>query len=151
MFFTWHSFPSVQGLCHLTLHRITEGLPRWLRGKEPACQFRRCNRCRFDPWVKKIPWRRTEQPTPIFLPGESRGLRSLVGSSPPDHRESDMNEWLSTNREDDVKTQGEGGHVKVMERGPELILPSWILGGTNHASTLILDLSPLELKMMSVL
>ena len=30
-------------------------LPRWLRGKESACQYRRC---RFDPWVGKIPWRR---------------------------------------------------------------------------------------------
>ena len=25
----------------------------------------------FDPWVRKIPWRRTYQPTPVFLPGES--------------------------------------------------------------------------------
>ena len=27
----------------------------------------------FDPWVKKIPWRRACQPTPVFLPGESHG------------------------------------------------------------------------------
>ena len=31
-------------------------------------------------WVRKIPWRRERQPTPVFLPGESRGQRSLVGS-----------------------------------------------------------------------
>ena len=31
----------------------------------------------FDPWVEKIPWRRTWQPTPVFLPGESHGQRSL--------------------------------------------------------------------------
>ena len=36
-------------------------------------------RCRFDPWVKKMPWRRAWQPTPIFLPGESHGWRSLTG------------------------------------------------------------------------
>ena len=34
------------------------------------------------PWVKKIPWRRKWQPTPVFLPGQSHGQRSLVGYSP---------------------------------------------------------------------
>jgi len=32
----------------------------------------------FDPWVRKIPWRRAWQPTPVFLPGESHGQRSLA-------------------------------------------------------------------------
>ena len=36
----------------------------------------------FDPWVGKIPWRRASLPTPVFLPGESPGQRSLVGYSP---------------------------------------------------------------------
>ena len=36
-------------------------------------------RCRFDPWVGKIPWRRVWQPTLVFLPGESHGQRSLLG------------------------------------------------------------------------
>ena len=45
-----------------------------------------------NPSVRKIPWRRTWQPTPVFLPGESHGWRSLVGYiySPWGHRESDM-------------------------------------------------------------
>ena len=47
--------------------------------KEPACQFRRHKRCRFDSWVEKIPWRRTWQPTPVFLPGESHGQWNLLG------------------------------------------------------------------------
>ena len=34
-------------------------------------------RCRFDPWVRKIPWRRAWHPTPVFLHGESHGQRSL--------------------------------------------------------------------------
>ena len=38
-------------------------------------------RVRFDPWIGKIPWRRAQQPTPVFLPGESPGQRSLVGYS----------------------------------------------------------------------
>ena len=40
--------------------------------------YRRHRRCRFDPWVMKIPWRRALQPTPVFLPGESHGQRSLA-------------------------------------------------------------------------
>ena len=49
--------------------------------KEPACQHRRRKRRGFNPWVGKIPWRRAWQPTPVFLPGESRGQRSLTGCS----------------------------------------------------------------------
>ena len=41
----------------------------------------------LDPWVRKIPWRRKWQPTPVFLPGESLGQRSLVGYSPQRHEE----------------------------------------------------------------
>ena len=41
----------------------------WLSGKESACNTGSCRRCRFDPWVRKIPWRRAWQPTPVFLPG----------------------------------------------------------------------------------
>ena len=55
------------------------GLQSMLSGKEPACQ---CRRYRFDPWVAKIPWRRAQQPTPVSLPAESHGQRSLVGYSP---------------------------------------------------------------------
>ena len=43
----------------------------------------------FNPWVGKIPWRRVQQPTPVFLPGESHGQRSLAGYSPWSHKESD--------------------------------------------------------------
>ena len=38
-----------------------------------------CRRPGFDPWVGKIPWRRKWKPTPVFLPGEFHGERSLVG------------------------------------------------------------------------
>ena len=44
------------------------------------------------PWVRKIPWRRKLQPTPVFLPEESLGQRSLVGYSPWGHKESDTTE-----------------------------------------------------------
>ena len=53
-------------------------------------------RTRFNPWVGKPPWRRTWQPTPVFLPGKFHGQRSLVGESPWGLRESDTTEGLST-------------------------------------------------------
>ena len=62
--------------------------PGGTSGKEPACQCRRHKRCGFDPWVGKIPWRRTQQPTAVLLPGESHGQRRLVGYSPRGHKES---------------------------------------------------------------
>ena len=51
--------------------------------QERICpQCRRQRRCGFDPWVRKIPWRRAWQPTPVLLPGESHGQGSLAGYSP---------------------------------------------------------------------
>ena len=41
-------------------------------------------RCRLDPWVVKIPWRRKWQPTPVFLPEKPHGQRSLAGYGPRD-------------------------------------------------------------------
>ena len=46
--------------------------------KELACQ---CRRPGFDPWVRKIPWRRKWQPTPVFLPEKSHGERTLEDCS----------------------------------------------------------------------
>ena len=67
----------------------TTRLPRWYSDKEATCQ---CRRCRFDPWVRKIPWSRKWQPTPAFLPGKFHGQRSLAGCSPYSHTELDMTE-----------------------------------------------------------
>ena len=50
---------------------------------------------RFDPWVGKIAWRRAWQSTPVFLPGESHGQRSLAGYSSWGHKKSDTTERLS--------------------------------------------------------
>ena len=65
---------------------MCQGLPRKLSGKELTCHCKRCGRLR-------IPWRRKWQSTPVFLPGKSRGQRSLVGCSPWGHKESDTTEW----------------------------------------------------------
>ena len=54
-------------------------------GKESTCQCRQG----FDPWVRKIPWRREWLPSPVFLPGESHGQRSLMGYNPYGYKELD--------------------------------------------------------------
>ena len=66
------------------------GLPRWLVVKNPFANAGDIKQ--FDSWVGKIPWRRKWHPTPVFLPGESRGQRSLPGYSPGGHKGSDMTE-----------------------------------------------------------
>ena len=53
-----------------------------------------CWRPGFNPWVRKISWRRKWQPTPVFLPGKFHGQRSLVVYSPWGLKESDTTEQL---------------------------------------------------------
>ena len=66
---------------------ISTRLPRWLSGEESACQSRKHRRLGFDPWVRKIPWRRKWQPTPVFFPGKFKRQGSLVNYSSWDHKE----------------------------------------------------------------
>ena len=61
---------------------MSESFPGVASGKEPACQCRRLKRHRFNPWAWKIPWNRAQQHTPVFLPGECHGQRSLAVYSP---------------------------------------------------------------------
>ena len=87
----WQVSTQVGKLDHRTLTFILEihlplsgflhwpKLPWWLRGKSVCPQ---CGRPGFDPWVRKTPWRRKWQPTPVFLPKKSHGQRSLMGYSP---------------------------------------------------------------------
>ena len=62
--------------------------PQIKHGSQPACQGRRHKKC----WLRKIPWRRKWQPTPVFLPGECHGERSLEGYGPQCCKESDTTE-----------------------------------------------------------
>ena len=66
-------------------HQGYSGLPWWLRQWRICLQ---CGRPGFDPWAGKIPCRREGLLTPVFLPGESHGQRSLMGYSPWGHEES---------------------------------------------------------------
>ena len=81
-------FVFKHGHC-LKLNNINLWLNKlWLSGKESACQCRRHQRCVFKPSVTKMPWRRKQQPTPVFLPGRSHGQRNLVGYNPQGLRET---------------------------------------------------------------
>ena len=76
-------YSVVQQTLMSTCNNMPGGLLSWISSKEFAWQCRRHKRCRFDPWVGKIPWRREWQPTPVFLgiilwtenPGGLRGLQ----------------------------------------------------------------------------
>ena len=68
------------------------GVPGGTSSKEPICQCWSYKRHTCNTWVGKIPRRRAWHPTPVFLPGESHGQRSLVGYSLWGRIESDTTE-----------------------------------------------------------
>ena len=80
----------------------------WHSGKEHTCQCRRFKRHRFDPWVGKFSWKRKWQPALVFLPGESKGQRSLAGYIPWGHKELDMTECRHTH----IHTQDRREHLR---------------------------------------
>ena len=86
------------GICENSLSNFNMRVdfPGDARRKESACQRRRHKRHGFNLWVRKIPWNKKCQPTPVFLPGKSHGQRSLVGYSPWGHKESDVTEAVHT-------------------------------------------------------
>ena len=80
------------------------GLPGWLSGKESTCQ---CRRHGFNPWVRKIPWRRKWQ-TLVCLPGKSHEQRSLVGYLHGLSKELDATEHTD-NRQREGNAPRDGG------------------------------------------
>ena len=64
----------------------------FLDSKESAWKCRRHKRHRFDPWVRKIPWRRKWHPVPVFLPGKFHGQKSLQAIV---HGAAKSRTWLS--------------------------------------------------------
>ena len=121
-------------------------------GEEPACQRRRCRRCRFDPWGGKIPWRRKWQPTPVFLPGKYQGQRSLMGFSPWDHKESDTTEHAHTLC--NMVAQGGNGEGDLMQKEPGYLCKAgqtqytnqWIWGAWEglKVDVMVFDLNNLK-------
>ena len=120
------------------------------------CPPLQCRRYGFHPWVRKFPWRRKRQPTPVFLPGEFHGQRSLLGYSPLSHNKLDMTKQLTPsttllkikvqeymqNRKRDTDIQnrildsvgdGEGGMFQensiktcILSRVKQITSPGWI-------------------------
>ena len=84
-----HPHPFIIFPFHHSCIDPTLWLPRRLSGKESTCQ---CRSCRFDPWVRKIPWSRKWQRPPVFFPGKFHGQRSLRGCGPCGHKELDTTE-----------------------------------------------------------
>ena len=84
------------GSCDLfnNQHRLLGGFPGGASGKESTYQCRRSKKSGFTPWVRKIPWSRKWQTTPVFLPGKFHGQRSLVGYGPWGSRELDLTEHV---------------------------------------------------------
>ena len=76
--------PSASRLCLLSC------FPGGASGEDPACRCKSPERRRLDPWVGKIPWRRGWQSILVFLPGESRGQRTVASYGPYDHKESEI-------------------------------------------------------------
>ena len=85
----------------------------------------------MDPSVRKLPWRRKQQPTPVFSPGESHGERGLAGYSPWDHKESDMTEAQSMYR-----NMQESGLTKIIPFICISAIGAGILFFTSYASFL---------------
>ena len=73
-------------------HWGSTGFPQGLRWQGI---FLQCRRLQFDPWDRKMLWRRAWQPTPVFLPGESQGQRSPAGYGPQGRIGSDVQLTLS--------------------------------------------------------
>jgi len=69
-------------MCFNVLFLKSVYYPGGASAKEPSCLCGNLKRCGLDPWIRKIPWRRAWEPTPVFLPGESHRQRSLTGYSP---------------------------------------------------------------------
>ena len=82
------------------------GFP-WLSGEESAYQ---CRRYEFDSWVRKSPWKRKWQPTPVILPGRSRGQRSRAGYRPRGRKRTGHNLEINSSNSSRQLTKYLSGH-----------------------------------------
>ena len=90
------------------------GLPRWHGGKESTCQCRRHWRHAFNPWVGKIPWRRAEQPTLVFLLGKFHGKRNFPGGSAIKNPPGKQEMQVSSLGQEDPLEEGMATHTSIL-------------------------------------
>ena len=91
----WFDLLAVQGTLKSLLQKKKKKKSLLQHHSSKASILQRCRRPGFSLWFGKIPWRRHWLPTPVFLPGEFHGQRSLAGYSSWGHKESDMTERLT--------------------------------------------------------
>ena len=93
----------------------------------------------FSPWVRKSPWRRAWQPTPVFLPGESQGQRSLAGCSPWGQKESDtIQATQHAHRRYQLQEKERAFHMEVWLSPPISTQQSTLAPGTGDNRHFIL-------------
>ena len=93
----------------------------------------------FSPWVRKSPWRRAWQPTPVFLPGESHGQRSLAGCSPWGQKESDtIQATQHAHRRYQLQEKERAFHLEVWLSPPISTQQSTLAPGTGDSRHFIL-------------
>ena len=83
---------NIQGWFPLGLSDLL-AIPKDSQESSSAPQFKSINTYSLRRSINTSPWRKKWQPTPVFMPGELHGQRSLVGCSAWGHKKSDMNEW----------------------------------------------------------
>ena len=111
------------------------GFPGGTCGKEPTCQSKRHERHGSDSWVGKIPWRRAWQPIPVFLPGDSRGQRGLVGYSPRGRKKLNTTETTGPHRQLDACDTDNPSDVHTPNAGPGGLVTLWIPRALQGAVT----------------
>ena len=84
--------PRDGGAWWAAVYRVAQNQTQLKRLSSSSSSSNGSRRPRFGAWVKKIPWRREWLPTPVFLPAESQGWRSLAGYTLWGPTESDTTE-----------------------------------------------------------
>ena len=108
-----------------------QGFPGGASGKEPAWEGRRCKTRELDPWVRKTPWRRAWQPTPVFLAGESHwqeaGRLWSIGSLRIRHNWSDLVQHAPAEKDSGMR-ESHGQQAASVR--------NWLGTGSTHATCL---------------
>ena len=115
-------------MCQRNFLVVFRELPRWLSDKESTHQ---CRRHEFEPWVRKIPWRRKWQPTPAFLHWKFHGQRNLGATTHGGCKQSDMTEQLGMHPWLGLQASTALGPGLITGRGTKIPQATWSSQRTN--------------------